>query len=206
MLMSESSPSTRGDSSNNCCKSYEKKPYLKKGGGGGISCSKARSLKCSENALSPKEKMDLLEKMQKDHLEKLEIRLKRRSKQAKNDQLQCEALVKRNGSPLESLTLPPQAPENTADSSAESSSIREILEPEFEEGLSLYDANCVPNSGVSEDCVVDGNYAVADNDRIQLQRLKRRLTIALRESERERQAVSSDAFGCTSTLLLCNVT
>jgi hypothetical protein len=205
MLMSEHSPLIRGDSSNNCCKIYEKKPYLKKGGGGGISCSKARSLKCSEKALSPKEKMDLYEKMQKDHLEKLEIKMKRRSEQAKNVQLQCEALVMKNGIPLESLTLPPQTPENTADSGAESSSTRKILELEIEEGLCLYDANCVPNLGMNGDCVVDGNYAVADNDRIQLQRLKRRLTIALRESERERQAVSSDADGGV-VLLFSSVT
>jgi hypothetical protein len=171
-------PMTAGESAKNPKSSYQKKSFLKKGEGGGISCAKAKSLRSSREALSAKEKMEMLEKMQKDHLEKLEMKMKRLSEQATSCQAQGVALAKGNGCPQEMLMMATGTPENmynVADSIAERS-----ISP-----------NSLQKPGPEGSCAQHSNPSISDTDKIQINRMKRRLSVALRETERERQAVSA---------------
>lgn len=171
-MMNERPPLTIGESAKNLISTNKKKTFLKKGEGGGVSCAKVKHFRSSRESLSAKEKMEMLEKMQKDHLEKLEIRMKRMSEQAVSRQAQRMALAQGNGCPQVTSIIATETPaENLVDSIAERS-----ISP-----------NSVQNSSLHGSFAQNSNPSLSDTDKIQIQRMKR----TLRETERERQAVSA---------------
>lgn len=176
--MNERPPLKIGESAKNLNSTDEKKPFLKKGEGGGVCCAKARHLRSSRESLSTKEKMGMLEKMQKDHLEKLETRMKRMSEQAVYRQTQGMAWDQGNECPQETLIIATETPEN----------VENVVDSIAEKSIS---PNSVQSSGLDGTFAQNSNPSLSDTDKIQIQRMKRRLSVNLRETERERQAVSA---------------
>jgi hypothetical protein len=112
------------------------------------------------------------------------------SEQATSRQAQGVALAQGNVCPQETLMIATGTPENggnTADSIAKRS-----ISP-----------SSLQKSGMEGSCAQHSNPSISDTEKIQIHRMKRRPNVTLRETERERQAVSVTSL---IVLVLCKET
>jgi len=168
--------------------STDKKAFLRKGEGRGWNSSKASHAEIADGGLSSKERLEKLEKMQQVHLQKLEQRMKQKDEwQPIRRQLVKKSSSKENEASGEQIqtTQPPLA---TQPGHMNGCATERCIKAKETERKDNRDAEKSRNC-ISEDSVIEHG-TIIDDDKVQVQRLNRRLENALREAERERQAVS----------------
>ena len=126
----------------------------------------------------------MLEKMQKDHLEKLEIRLKQKQEGERKQPLPLKLGAQSISGSIQNTSASPAIKTPRRYSSIAEN--RAKVSSELESGKDEQKISC-ENTALS---MTDEGSAEISDDKVQLQRLKRRLEVALREAEREKQAVS----------------